>query len=340
MLLIGVEHTSEETETWIYSSTEIELLIHFCSVVQLLLAISVYLSYLTQYYPIIIHRNVHTHKPLTLNDQMTNRITSSVLLKRIILHSKREVMRDRPFLLKSDFFIVMADRESCYKFVYLLCSMIALASHLFYPFLLLDIISKIKAIQSLLRPIARNWYTLLITGAFGLILIYIFSFLGLILFADDFIDENTEVNTYCSSLSNCFLSSIKGIAAPGGIGTWLSQPIKSASSYFPRVIYDLSYFSLISIILIGLITAIIVGTFITIRNENKQKGNVLNRTCSICGVYMPPDSTFHSQRHNLHSYIALIIHIESKATEDCNELEEYIKECLKEKTYKFFPINK
>ena len=56
--------------------------------------------------------------------------------------------------------------------------------------------------------------------------------------------------------------------------------------FFLRVLYDLSFFFLVIIIIIqNLIFGVIIDTFADLRSEKNKKDSMLKNTCFICGEY-------------------------------------------------------
>ena len=63
----------------------------------------------------------------------------------------------------------------------------------------------------------------------------------------------------------------------------LKFPPQESLFYF-RVLYDLSFFFLVIIIIIqNLIFGVIIDTFADLRAEKNRKDNMLKNTCFICG---------------------------------------------------------
>ena len=50
-----------------------------------------------------------------------------------------------------------------------------------------------------------------------------------------------------------------------------------------RVIYDLTFFFVVIIIVLNLIFGVIIDTFADLRSEKQQKDEILRNTCFICG---------------------------------------------------------
>ena len=70
-----------------------------------------------------------------------------------------------------------------------------------------------------------------------------------------------------------------------GVTTPTLTPLQEAL-FFLRVLYDLSFFFLVIIIIIqNLIFGVIIDTFADLRSEKNKKEYQLKNTCFICGEY-------------------------------------------------------
>lgn len=69
----------------------------------------------------------------------------------------------------------------------------------------------------------------------GIIVIYLFSIIGFLGFADNYQEDlnNANSNTYCSSLAECFASTLlSGIRAGGGIGDDIAESSRDDQSNY------------------------------------------------------------------------------------------------------------
>lgn len=66
---------------------------------------------------------------------------------------------------------------------------------------------------------------------------------------------------------------------------FLFRPATFQESYFFwRIIYDLSFFVVLIIIVLNLIFGVIIDTFGDLRGEKNEKEDILKNTCFICGL--------------------------------------------------------
>lgn len=55
-------------------------------------------------------------------------------------------------------------------------------------------------------------------------------------------------------------------------------------SFFPRILYDMSFFIVLIIIVLNLVFGVIIDTFGDLRAERNEKDDILRNTCFICGL--------------------------------------------------------
>jgi hypothetical protein len=73
----------------------------------------------------------------------------------------------------------------------------------------------------------------------------------------------------------------------GDIGSTISTPsfMDHEDLWFGRLVFDLSFFAIVVIVLLqGVVFGIIIDTFGTLRDEEKDKRNDMTSKCFICGI--------------------------------------------------------
>lgn len=88
------------------------------------------------------------------------------------------------FLKKS--VLLLSDYECIYQIIYFFISCLALVTPLFYAILLIDIIKRSSDLKEVLRVVSHNYKKLLKIVFLALIVIYIYSIIGMIAFPDSF----------------------------------------------------------------------------------------------------------------------------------------------------------
>lgn len=52
----------------------------------------------------------------------------------------------------------------------------------------------------------------------------------------------------------------------------------------PRIMYDMSFFIVLIVIVLNLVFGVIIDTFGDLRTERNEKDDILRNTCFICGL--------------------------------------------------------
>jgi hypothetical protein len=154
---------------------------------------------------------------------------------------------------------------------------------------------------------------------------------------------NKESNADCSTLYNCFTSTLYfGIRAGGGIGDGLDPA--TSEDYWARMAFDLLYYVIMIIILLNIIFGIIIDTFAQLRDERSQMAHDLSNTCFVCGSSRSEIElkgkgwSYHFMcEHSPFSYLSFFVFLQETNIVDCSGVEKYVKEKMQTKDSTFMP---
>ena len=245
-------------------------------------------------------------------------------------------------------------------FIFLTASVIfSLAGLFISPFFialhLVSIINRSALLQNVIKAVTKNGRSLLLTVLLGIIIIYLFSVIGFVLFRDSFKNREPpcegEPNCedyHCDTLFRCFIFAVSaGIRAGGGIGD-LMQPLDWESPYAAaRTIFDFTFFVVVIVILLNIIFGVIIDTFAELRSEKQKVEEDIRSRCFICGI---ESSQFDRQAdgfehhikndHNMWNYIFFIHHLQKKDPDEFTGQESYVHSMMRKSDLSFFPLNK
>ena len=153
-----------------------------------------------------------------------------------------------------------------------------------WSLVLLDILNKSPTMRDIIRSITLNYKQLLKTVLLTIIILYIYSFVAFSYFPQDFKhDESQDYKNYCNTLFMCFLSTLfNGIRSDGGIGDALGNLSRNSHHYWFRLLFDLSFFILVSICLMNIVFGTIIDSFAALRDKRKETINLIHNKCFIC----------------------------------------------------------
>ncbi|VDD89339.1 unnamed protein product [Enterobius vermicularis] len=149
----------------------------------------------------------------------------------------------------------------------------------------------------------------------------------------------------CQTLRMCILTTLNwGLRNGGGIGDVLRNVPPKEESFMPRIMYDMSFFIVLIVIVLNLVFGVIIDTFGDLRTERNEKDDILRNTCFICGLergrFDNKIVTFEQHReneHNLYHYLYFIVWLQIKDETEFTGPESYVAQCIKDRNNDWFP---
>jgi hypothetical protein len=231
----------------------------------------------------------------------------------------------------------------------------------FYCFHLLDLVLMSNALQNVVRSVTNPIVSLGMTSILMIFSVYIFSLIGFFLFDGDFYNSDTGVDE-CGTMILCFFTFLhNGLIPGGGIGDYMSfelgwQPFNAGDSFYGdykytfRLIFDLIFFIGVLVLLLNIIFGIILDTFSELREDAKEKHDIMTGECFICAI---DKSTFDDdamkngqqkgfirhikEEHNMWDYMFFIMFLENKDSTEFTGAETYVQKCLDNNDIKWVP---
>lgn len=323
---------------------------------QLFFTVLGFVCYIIEYKKKIIEERKLRQNGFEIEDYYGIQHNDSILMK-----DKYEKLNSNPKTVLRNLTSLIMHKETVYHvFFFLPLSFMSLFYPILYPWLLLDIVKRSDSIRNIVKSISLNLFQLMMTALLGLIVIYIFSVIGFMYFQDCYDNcdnhegenckeaRNAEVNGFCDTLSDCFITTLTfGIRYGGGIGDGIKSPVKGEIScdYWSRMLFDLLFFVVIILILLNIIFGIIIDTYADLKEKRLKMKDDVDNVCYICGgkkTELEQDAKGWSEhfmnKHSVFSYLSFIVYIKDKEEEDCNGLEKYVKSQISDKNIEFFPI--
>ena len=199
-----------------------------------------------------------------------------------------------------------------YHFFFLVFSVAGLFYNgYFYAFHMLHIVQENDILGRAIMAITKNGVSLLSVTALAVTAVYGFSVISFLFFRSDYDADNGQ---YCDSLVQCFATTLTwGLTHGGGLRETLGpgdhHHTPSDPHYIMRIVFDLLFWVLLSIIAMNLVLGIIVDTFSQLRSERERNMEELNNNCFICSL---PGHNFENvggfkphirKQHNMWDYI-------------------------------------
>jgi hypothetical protein len=162
--------------------------------------------------------------------------------------------------------------------------------------MLMDIMNNSRVLANVARSVTDNMTALALVFYLFVCTVAIYAQFGLTYFESWFAygsDDDTEDPVGCHSVVSCFVLIFYG-GVPGGSIADVMRAIsnrhdgvedQSNNTYLQRVIFDLSFFIWVGILLFNIITGLMVDGFGSLREEDNERNDILENTCFVCGKF-------------------------------------------------------
>ena len=220
----------------------------------------------------------------------------------------RSIHGPMPWFLNYFWYSIITETNSGIPFFHMLLCILSLSMNnsVWNSFQIQLIVPMSIKVRNVIRAFVRFSNTLLITFFQLLMLIYIFSYMGLAFYHNDFGNEQRDDGVQCTSLASCWgYYSTLGLRAGGGIGDVLQFEVASSGNYghfVGRLVFDLFFFILINVLMLNLVQGIIIDSFTELRNEQYAREYNEKNVCFVCGLMR---SDFDRKKKDFNTHILL-----------------------------------
>ena len=214
-----------------------------------------------------------------------------------------------------------------------------------------------RSLLNILRAFTDNFFGLIASLFFSFCMLYIFNWLGIFYFRDDFVFEEVLEyksgeyisESFCSSPIQCLLIFMNygfryGIAV-GDITPVISYK-DNAKEFIIRFIYDIIYYNLVTMIMWDVIYALIVDSFGVLRDETYSYENDKENKCFICQLSRDGcliksiDFEDHiNGEHNIWNYVDFLCYLHLYDANNFSRVEGFVWDKLIEKDFGWIPID-
>jgi hypothetical protein len=245
---------------------------------------------------------------------------------------------------------ILTTGDTLFYVIYVLCAFVGVIFNpIAYCFHLLDLVVMSASLQHVVKAITDPIESLSMTLILGVFVIYFFSMWAFFMFDGDTYNAESGVDE-CVTMIKCFFMFMhNGVLPGGGMGDYLSyglgwQPWMSGNTFYDyeayalRLFFDLAYFISVVVLLLNIIFGIILDTFGSLRENAKEKHELMIGFCFICGIEKNDfddaaggDSAkgFHphiTEEHNMWDYLFFLIYLKHKDKTEYTGAETYVSE--------------
>lgn len=165
------------------------------------------------------------------------------------------------------------------------------------------------------------------TSMLGAIIIYNYSIFAFLFLADNYFDGtinkgiiNKAGDSVCMSLLHCYFSTLNyGLRLGGGIGEFMTTTTEEYNrpNLLIKFFFDLSYFLIITTIILNVVFGIIIDSFAQLREDLAIKADDKKNLCFLCNLdrYTLDRDTEEgfddhiAKDHFMWNYVYFIIHL-------------------------------
>ncbi|XP_026545989.1 ryanodine receptor 1-like isoform X2 [Notechis scutatus] len=242
--------------------------------------------------------------------------------------------------------VIFTDNSFLYLFWYMVMSALGHYNNFFFACHLLDIAMGVKTLRTILSSVTHNGKQLMMTVGLLAVVVYLYTVVAFNFFRKFYnkSEDEDEPDMKCDDMMTCYLFHMYvGVRAGGGIGDEIEDPAGDEYELY-RVIFDITFFFFVIVILLAIIQGLIIDAFGELRDQQEQVKEDMETKCFICGLgsdYF--DTTPHGfethtlEEHNLANYMFFLMYLINKDETEHTGQESYVWKMYQERCWDFFP---
>jgi hypothetical protein len=207
-----------------------------------------------------------------------------------------------------------------------------------FTFALLDVLTMSETLQAVITSVTRPISHLTQTFALFIIVILCYTAVAFHLFGENsFVNEDGD--PACFTLVDCFVYSVYFGMREGDFSAILSDHDEGGSrSEVNRIIFDLTFFVILGVLLFDMVTGVILDTFAGLREEIAERQELTKNETFVSGLRRHfieelegnavDFNVVNEEDQNKWNYLFYAIYLDAKEGDEMNGYESYVRECL------------
>ncbi|XP_032882821.1 ryanodine receptor 3 isoform X4 [Amblyraja radiata] len=242
--------------------------------------------------------------------------------------------------------VVVTDNSFLYLAWYTTMSILGHYNNFFFAAHLLDIAMGFKTLRTILSSVTHNGKQLALTVGLLAVVVYLYTVVAFNFFRKFYnkSEDEEEPDMKCDDMMKCYLFHMYvGVRAGGGIGDEIEDPAGHPSEMY-RIIFDITFFFFVIVILLAIIQGLIIDAFGELRDQQEQVREDMETKCFICGIgndyfdRTPHGFEIHTlQEHNLANYLFFMMYLINKDETEHTGQESFVWKMYQERCWDFFP---
>ncbi|XP_053408017.1 ryanodine receptor-like isoform X6 [Mercenaria mercenaria] len=242
--------------------------------------------------------------------------------------------------------VIFTDNSFLYIAWYFTWSCLGNLNYFFFAAHLLDVAVSFNTLRTILQSVTHNGKQLVLTVMLLSIIVYIYTVIAFNFFRKFYVkEEDGSVDYKCHDMLTCFVYHLHtGVRAGGGIGDEI-EPADGDAYEIYRILFDISFFFFVIVILLAIIQGLIIDAFGELRDQLEQVKEDMESKCFICGIgkeyfdKVPHGFETHTtNEHNFANYMFFLMHLINKPDTEYTGQETYVWELYQQRCWDFFPV--
>ncbi|XP_070577063.1 ryanodine receptor 2-like isoform X7 [Ptychodera flava] len=242
--------------------------------------------------------------------------------------------------------VICTDNSFLYIAFYLMFSFLGHINPFFFAAHLLDVAMGFKTLRTVLQSVTHNGKQLILTVMMTCIIIWLYTVIAFNFFRKFYLKgEEGEVEYKCHNMFSCFVFHLHtGLRAGGGVADEIEAPDGDPYEFY-RIIFDITFFFFVIVILLAIIQGLIIDAFGELRDQLEQVKEDMESKCFICGIgkeYFdrePHGFEKHVMKeHDFANYMFFLMHLINKPETEYTGQESYVWQLYQERCWDFFPV--
>jgi inositol 1,4,5-triphosphate receptor type 3 len=224
----------------------------------------------------------------------------------------------------------------------------------------MDIMNNSRILANVARSVTDNMTALGLVFYLFVCTVAIYAQFGLEYFEDWFIYDGDadDADSYgCHSVVSCFVLIFYNGVPNGSLGDVMDNISnrhggnegQSNNTYIQRVIFDLSFFIWVGILLFNIITGLMVDGFGALREEDNERQDTLENTCFVCGFtrsqyddvpnFRGPSFDYHKDvDHEFWIYVYFYVYLKRKDKTTLSGVESFVWKQIMASSLTWIPV--
>ncbi|XP_016379179.1 ryanodine receptor 2-like [Sinocyclocheilus rhinocerous] len=242
--------------------------------------------------------------------------------------------------------VVFTDNSFLYLTWYMFVSVLGHYNNFFFVAHLLDIAMGFKTRHTILSSVTHNGKQVLHLMCVCVV-VYLYTVVAFNFFRKFYnkSEDGEPVDMKCDDMLTCYMFHMYvGVRAGGGIGDEIEDPAGDQFEFY-RIIFDITFFFFVIVILLAIIQGLIIDAFGELRDQQEQVKEDMETKCFICGIgseyfdTVPHGFESHTlQEHNLANYLFFLMYFINKDVTEHTGQESYVWKMFQERCWEFFPV--